>query len=88
MPLFFWKKDLIKHINSSAFALTEPIQFHDFCYFFVLSSYDKGTLCREKRYVCYIKIGCENETEFWSDLGQMGLMLPAATKIKPLLTLM
>lgn len=83
MLLFFWKKDLIKHINSSAVALTEPIQFQDSYYFFVLSSYDKGALCREKGYVCYIEIGCESETEFWSDLGQMGLMLSSATNIKP-----
>lgn len=62
---FFFEKDLIKHIHSSAVALTEPTQFQDFCYFILLSSYYKGTFSREKRYMCYIKIGCDSEAEFF-----------------------
>lgn len=72
MSPFSWEKDLIKHINSFAVAFTEPVQFQDFCYF---SSYDKGTLCREERYVCFIKIVCETQTGLWSDSDQIGLML-------------
>lgn len=66
LPLFFLKKDLIKHIHSSAVALTKPTQFQDFCYFILPSSSCKATLCRKKRYMCYIKIGCDSEAGvFW-----------------------
>lgn len=60
--LFFFFKDLIKHIYSSAGAFTKPTQFQDCCSFMLFSGYDKGILCGEKRCICVFKIGCENET--------------------------